>query len=541
MNYFLVRLNRYLVDIEYTNEQPKEELIVNKSFLSLTDLLNNVFDIYGKNLSKRGEFWSTWEFLNSIVLVAKKKFNPKEVEPFSLELKRLVRQFEKTNNTRILERMTQSSACSMLKDITRITVDWHDGDDNYSGKVFSCLEKANEFFLEKSKYAPFPNGYENWKLVLHLRDGDQLLGFVYKLTPNSHLYEHIVAYLMSNLTILEKQEGKEMKEIVEKKKMAMAKCPDCGNKYVKQTGYCMSCKKKIKDPNAKTNKKKDDKKKKESLDLAMSFITEGKFPNGTKYLMVINSPSKRNAFDLVKVEKGISEYISTFDDRKEAEFVGKQWNMPVYFQDGTKLSEDVNWSMNIGDEDDYLDDTYDDFNFDDVSDLLRDTDGLDDVEATILVVDSDQRGLYDILGGQGEVIKLGVNKNNVSDVANDYMNRTGDYNEIYYLGEYGLDVWKESLDSIEEAVSRITLPGINVELLGFGKDQNGNSIVKLQMFGENRAFSIQTNGTLSETHDLVWKKKLKELTDLDLENISKEVGDYIEKYLPNKKFIRFSK
>lgn len=42
----------------------------------------------------------------------------------------------------------------------------------------------------------------------------------------------------------------------EKAKAETAKCPDCGNKYLVQTGYCVSCKKKVADP--KSEKKKEE-------------------------------------------------------------------------------------------------------------------------------------------------------------------------------------------------------------------------------------------------------------------------------------------
>lgn len=50
------------------------------------------------------------------------------------------------------------------------------------------------------------------------------------------------------------------------------KCPTCGGKVLSNTSYCLSCKKKVKNPNEKEDKKDDDKKddKKESF-LAKSF------------------------------------------------------------------------------------------------------------------------------------------------------------------------------------------------------------------------------------------------------------------------------
>jgi len=47
----------------------------------------------------------------------------------------------------------------------------------------------------------------------------------------------------------------------------------------------------------------------------------------------------------------------------------------------------------------------------------------------------------------------------------------------------------------------ISLPNSNLYLKGFGLDINGNMTVKLT-FPNARGFSIQTNGTLRETHRL---------------------------------------
>ncbi len=91
---------------------------------------------------------------------------------------------------------------------------------------------------------------------------------------------------------------------------------------------------------------------------------------------------------------------------------------------------------------------------------------------------------------------------------------------------------KESIDGLgggEKSVKDIQFKTSNLYLYGFGKDTNGNSVVKIG-FPNKRAFSIQTNGTLKHTHSLVWKKKLNELTDSDISNIEKEVNDYVSKY-----------
>jgi hypothetical protein len=45
----------------------------------------------------------------------------------------------------------------------------------------------------------------------------------------------------------------------------------------------------------------------------------------------------------------------------------------------------------------------------------------------------------------------------------------------------------------------IALQNSNLYLIGFGRDTNGNKIVKLS-FPNTRGFSIQTLGNLKETH-----------------------------------------
>lgn len=71
----------------------------------------------------------------------------------------------------------------------------------------------------------------------------------------------------------------------------------------------------------------------------------------------------------------------------------------------------------------------------------------------------------------------------------------------------------------------------NLYLYGFGKDSNGNTIVKVG-FPNQRAFSIQTNGVLNFTHD---KRgyKLNELDQEDVSKIEKEVVNYVKNYGSN--------
>ena len=77
-------------------------------------------------------------------------------------------------------------------------------------------------------------------------------------------------------------------------------------------------------------------------------------------------------------------------------------------------------------------------------------------------------------------------------------------------------------------IKEVGFENSNLYLYGFGKDSNGNSIVKIG-FPNQRAFSIQTNGVLKFTHD---KRgySLNELTKNDIEKIEKEVVEYVKEY-----------
>ena len=73
------------------------------------------------------------------------------------------------------------------------------------------------------------------------------------------------------------------------------------------------------------------------------------------------------------------------------------------------------------------------------------------------------------------------------------------------------------------------LPHTNLWLKGFGMDTNGNAVVKVSYPNDN-AFSIQTNGVLPETHRLSKSVGISDLTEEELDAISKEVSGYIKEY-----------
>lgn len=80
----------------------------------------------------------------------------------------------------------------------------------------------------------------------------------------------------------------------------------------------------------------------------------------------------------------------------------------------------------------------------------------------------------------------------------------------------------------------IALPKTNLYLEGSGHDTNGNKVVKLGMSSLPRAFSIQTNGNLPKTGNILkglkTKKDMEKVSKSDLAVIAKEVVAYIKEY-----------
>lgn len=82
---------------------------------------------------------------------------------------------------------------------------------------------------------------------------------------------------------------------------------------------------------------------------------------------------------------------------------------------------------------------------------------------------------------------------------------------------------REFLDEFNEGKS-IELPDVLFSLVGFGRDVNGNSVVRLKN-QQGRGFSIQTNGNLPKTHRMR-SEKAKDLSPDQLATIAKEVTAY---------------
>ena len=77
-------------------------------------------------------------------------------------------------------------------------------------------------------------------------------------------------------------------------------------------------------------------------------------------------------------------------------------------------------------------------------------------------------------------------------------------------------------------LKEISLPNSNLYLYGWGRDTNGNSIIKIG-FPNRKGFSIQTNGVLPFSNSMK-NTSLSDLSENDIEKIEKEVVNYVTNY-----------
>lgn len=71
----------------------------------------------------------------------------------------------------------------------------------------------------------------------------------------------------------------------------------------------------------------------------------------------------------------------------------------------------------------------------------------------------------------------------------------------------------------------IAQPVSNLYIKGWGLDTNGNMRIVVG-FPNDNGFSIQTNGTLKNTQELISGKKDKSFSDSELKTIGAEITDY---------------
>jgi hypothetical protein len=83
--------------------------------------------------------------------------------------------------------------------------------------------------------------------------------------------------------------------------------------------------------------------------------------------------------------------------------------------------------------------------------------------------------------------------------------------------------------SLNEA-SKVSLPDTIYYLVGYGRDKNGNSIVKILNDKTNKIFSIQIN---NPEFDVTYRnrgKRPSEISKNELKNISNEITYYVDNY-----------
>jgi hypothetical protein len=119
-------------------------------------------------------------------------------------------------------------------------------------------------------------------------------------------------------------------------------------------------------------------------------------------------------------------------------------------------------------------------------------------------------------------------KANTKGLSTTKMSRTKELIEKYKAKKPNTKNPKLEARSYMAKGGEIAFKNSNLYLNGFGVDSNGNAVIKVS-FPNQRAFSIQTNGVLKETHNKS-TKKIKDLSDADLKIIEKEVVDYVKDF-----------
>jgi DNA-directed RNA polymerase subunit RPC12/RpoP len=134
----------------------------------------------------------------------------------------------------------------------------------------------------------------------------------------------------------EEENEEETADATEKEagKADMIKCPDCGSKVLKATGYCLKCKKKIKgDDKKKEEVKKDDKKKKEKE--AAAKVAEA-LDEIAGLLESQNNP------ELTKLAYELDRVSDVLEGRKEASTLESDSDEPYmkqYFHAGARETD----------------------------------------------------------------------------------------------------------------------------------------------------------------------------------------------------------
>ncbi len=88
---------------------------------------------------------------------------------------------------------------------------------------------------------------------------------------------------------------------------------------------------------------------------------------------------------------------------------------------------------------------------------------------------------------------------------------------------------KQIVKKVLREAKEVDLPNTNLIVRGFGRDQNGNSLIQLSFY-DGTKFTLQT-GNLQKTHSIKQRGvKASELDESELQTIRDEVVDYIQNY-----------
>lgn len=80
-----------------------------------------------------------------------------------------------------------------------------------------------------------------------------------------------------------------------------------------------------------------------------------------------------------------------------------------------------------------------------------------------------------------------------------------------------------------KAKGDVKLPKTKLKISGFGKDSNGNSVIRLKGVNSGKGFSIQTNGNCKEAHRAITSGLTPdEISKETLGKIATEVKNYID-------------
>jgi uncharacterized OB-fold protein len=131
-----------------------------------------------------------------------------------------------------------------------------------------------------------------------------------------------------------------LNESLKEASTATAKCPTCGNKYLKQTNYCLTCKKKVnKEDDSKEKEEKCDKKKESIENENQDKIEEARDGFTIVWITSNYSVVKSGIMDQRSYDKA---YNDTKKEMKEMADTDDFWIDDIWY-DGKDMPSGINW------------------------------------------------------------------------------------------------------------------------------------------------------------------------------------------------------